>query len=877
MRGFVFVTLGAMLGLLGACDCGGATGNNLNLDASNDRWGSIDLPNWDLGTDATPADLGTDTFVPECANAADCTAQKGAPPCGSWTCPSGLCVAVCPGCTDADGDGYGVGTCAGPDCDDADRSLGADGVRSCYPGPANTAGIGVCRAGTELCVGGTLSGCSGFVVPGGEACNALDDDCNGLDDDGLPQLSCGIGQCARTVNACVQGNLGTCMPGQPLTGDFLCDGQDDDCDGLVDEDCTCIHVAPNGNDQMAVNPPLNAVAFRTVQAAIDFAAADPTAPRIICVAGGAACTNSATYAADVAMADGISVYGRYEATTWTRCAQLNTVLAPSSANGVSFDPTVQSTTVLSGFRITRAAVAMTAGITIDASVDVTIDDVVIDDTNTAAATRSYGVSMSNGAIATVQNSSIMGGSASVESIGIRSVDSRPTIRRNCATYDAAGHCTAFCGASPNLAIRGRFTGSGGTGTTYGILLDNSPDALVDANAICGNDGDVGAGIAIRNDAANTVIRANLVNAWGGALDSHGVWLEDCDGAAPWLVDNQLIAAAGDTNATRTDGIRAIGDCHPVIDSNVHITGGGEGGSSGANGVYCGANASGVASRCAVLGNLLIDGSTTQFPPTSVGVRCDDGGCLRIEDNVITGRGGVLSWGIHMGESGTFVARNVVSGGCASNTAVGIRAEGSFARFENNFVHGFDAATCPAGSAVTATLSIGLHVLPGVAPNEIDFHSNSVEAHGRPAATCTAVAVQYETTLGSPPSAQGVFRNDVLRVDQCSTRHLFFEAGAAFDPRIIDHLDFDPTGTPMSLYFDEGTTGITTAAAIDALTDVSASSSLSVPASFLTYPTDLHVDSNSMLLGAGTPTGAPTMDFDRMTRSTTAPAIGADER
>ncbi len=116
--------------------------------------------------------------------------------------------------------------------------------------------------------------------------------------------------------------------------------------------------------------------------------------------------------------------------------------------------------------------------------------------------------------------------------------------------------------------------------------------------------------------------------------------------------------------SRVDAIRAIGDCHPVIDSNVRITGGAESGAVGANGVYCGANAT-AASRCVVLGNLLIEGSAFGFPPTAVGVRCDDGGCMRIAHNVITGRGGIDSWGVWLGATGTFVDDNAIDGGCAS--------------------------------------------------------------------------------------------------------------------------------------------------------------------------------------------------------------------
>jgi hypothetical protein len=60
------------------------------------------------------------------------------------------------------------------------------GEPACYEGPPATRGIGECRDGTRSCDDrGELFGpCAGSVVPGVEACNALDDDCDGETDEG---------------------------------------------------------------------------------------------------------------------------------------------------------------------------------------------------------------------------------------------------------------------------------------------------------------------------------------------------------------------------------------------------------------------------------------------------------------------------------------------------------------------------------------------------------------------------------------------------------------------------------------------------------------------------------------------------------------------
>ncbi len=110
--------------------------------------------------------------------------------------------------------------------------------KPCYSGPAGTDGIGECKAGTQLCVNGYWGACTGEVPPATEVCNGLDDDCNGLADEQLGQTTCGQGVCEVTVDNCVQGVAQTCTPntGNPTE---QCDGVDDNCDGQVDEGCSC--------------------------------------------------------------------------------------------------------------------------------------------------------------------------------------------------------------------------------------------------------------------------------------------------------------------------------------------------------------------------------------------------------------------------------------------------------------------------------------------------------------------------------------------------------------------------------------------------------------------------------------------------------------
>jgi hypothetical protein len=78
-------------------------------------------------------------------------------------------------------------------------------------------------------------------------CNGVDDDCDGLVDEDFVgnATACGVGACsAAGVETCVGGVLGdTCTPGAPAPDDATCDAIDDDCDGTDDEDFV---VTPTG-------------------------------------------------------------------------------------------------------------------------------------------------------------------------------------------------------------------------------------------------------------------------------------------------------------------------------------------------------------------------------------------------------------------------------------------------------------------------------------------------------------------------------------------------------------------------------------------------------------------------------------------------------
>ncbi len=192
-------------------------------------------------------DADGNPIATSCYTGPEGTSGEGLCSDGIWTCSEGR-FGPCIGqirptdeiCNGNDDDCDGIADEGMPEECACDPNANPDPVY-CYTGPAETDGVGLCNGGDAMCNDTTnlWEECAGEILPTDELCDTFDNDCDGIADEGLglgDSCTVGIGQCQNTgVVECAADHGVRCNAIEHASSDEVCDGIDNDCDGIIDD------------------------------------------------------------------------------------------------------------------------------------------------------------------------------------------------------------------------------------------------------------------------------------------------------------------------------------------------------------------------------------------------------------------------------------------------------------------------------------------------------------------------------------------------------------------------------------------------------------------------------------------------------------------
>lgn len=297
-------------------------------------------------------------------------------------------------------------------------------------------------------------------------------------------------------------------------------------------------------------------------------------------------------------------------------------------------------------------------------------------------------------------------------------------------------------------------------------------------------------------------------------------------------------------------------------------------------------------------------------PTAVSFTVDADSAVIVDGFIIVGGSGTTSYGIDISKATPSITNNIISGG-SGDTSYGIFVLGTSPKIESNTISGgsggksygianvilepvniSDTGT-PAspviinnsirGGSVNNTESYGIYnegALPVIKNNTIDggFGDSAYGIYNASGTLTLKDDGWGGTTANTYQGSMPDIRNNIVFTSGVTTKYCIYEAGTASDPSFVKNNDLFDCST--GLYYDEGTTAITSISSVNALAGgTSAGSNVALAVSFVNrFSGDLRPTSStpqSVYEGGIDFSSEYTVDRDGVTR--TVPwAMGAYE-
>jgi hypothetical protein len=488
----------------------------------------------------------------------------------------------------------------------------------------------------------------------------------------------------------------------------------------------CIRVAPNGEDVAALASN-GATPFANIQTAIDFADTHRDIATTVCIAAGAACGAVAEYGmaagSHLQMRSGISVIGKYESSTWTRCADSVTRIVGSAVQVVMLGPDILQPTTLEAVELaTTHPEPYYRVVYVEGAQGARLVNIrVLERAEPAVANSAFGVEIRGG------------------SVTILDADIAVTVEQGWAT-----------GVNAELAE---------------VTVENSKIVAR---------GRAATGVQIQAREAFRVAR-NHVQSFG-ELDpligggAFGLSLHAILTPGHVVEDNDVeVAAAGNASGI---GASALDITFPPPTTRlIHVTGNRVWArSNGGTSIWAGYGVS-------VTGNEAMTASNSGSGDI-VGIHC--GGCVELRENVASARftntDCPTTWycepnsigALVQGWEGTVVEGNDFSAGCG-RLASGLSVTGS-TRVQNNFLSGGD---CPDASLLkSAGVSVTDTYWSSSVLSEVELFNNFIDG-GAEEGACTSVGIELLAEYKGPVLANNLILpgrcNVAFNVDQTTTR------------------------------------------------------------------------------------------------------------